>query len=173
MPHLIPLSNNTQAWGSQGELKEAGGNPWTIGSQKKRPPANNLKAKPNKTKLLLSTLPLPPITLSPFHFSLLLSTPSFSAHVSRDPVWSSRHGPSLCVCVYVPLLVSWDPGELVTKIWVFFVFSKVVLFLLRLTINKHLQIKKKSKTAHRYMHAHIPRRTHTPYCACIDGGAGG
>jgi len=33
-------------------------------------------------------------------------------------------------------------GELVPKIWVSFVFVKVLLLLLRLTINKHSEIKK-------------------------------
>ena len=47
----------------------------------------------------------------------------------------------LCVCSSSPFL---DPWELVPEIWVSFVFLKVLLLLLRLTINKHSQIKQKS-----------------------------
>ena len=50
---------------------------------------------------------------------------------------------SSCVCAYVLFLPSQAPGELVPEIWVSFVFVKVLLLLLRLTINKHSQIKKK------------------------------
>jgi len=56
---------------------------------------------PFPPNLLLPIFPLPFITLPPFLFFLLLSTPSFSAYVNRDPVRSSSHGPALCVCVYV------------------------------------------------------------------------
>jgi len=48
----------------------------------------------------------------------------------------------MCVCVYVLLLPSQAPGELVPEIWVSFVILKDFLLLLRLTINKHSQIKK-------------------------------
>jgi len=32
----------------------------------------------------------------------------------------------MCVCVYVPLLPSYTPGELVPEIWVSFVFVKKI-----------------------------------------------
>jgi len=48
---------------------------------------------------------------------------------------------SLPVCKYRKYLIK-GPGELVPEIWVSFVFLKVLLLLLRLTINKDSQIKK-------------------------------
>jgi len=63
----------------------------------------------------------------------LLSTPSFSAYVCLDPDDPPQHGPSLCVCMCVPLESSWAPGELVPEIRMgVFHFSCFWILLLRL-----------------------------------------
>ena len=49
---------------------------------------------------LMRFVPLPPITLLPFHLSSLLSIPFFTAFVDLDPVWSSSTWAST-VCLSV------------------------------------------------------------------------